>query len=176
VTWAHALNATLGLSWGTAAALTDIKIPTKLTVRYDMYDVLPFLAAVLLVLSSHLLVLRLPHLSCTCVTCLSHLSYILSPSSVRAVSVVYGVTPYCLLGLYEPHFFALRKSSNITLSKAYREFQQLPRNCCWYHFPLFVIIVIVIVIFLLVFLMFRYIGVTRGEEGKQITNSSIFST
>lgn len=137
----------------------------KFAMRYDVYDVLPILASVLPLLSSHLLVLRLPHHSCTCVTCLSHLSYILGPSSVRTVSVVYGVTPCCLLGMHEPQI-----CSNLTLSNSYREFQQLPRNCFWYHLPLFVITVVVILIILLVFfgvqIHRRNLGEGGGKEGK----------
>jgi hypothetical protein len=155
---------------------SDQVLVPKLAMRHDMYDVLSVLATVLLVLSSHLLVLRLSHQTCSCVTCLSHLSYILSPSSVRAVSFVYGVTPYCSLGMYEPHFFALRKSSNLTLSNSYREFQQLPRNCFWYHFPLFVIIVLVIILLVFFGVQIHNRNFGGWGEWRQITNSTIFST
>ena len=128
-----------------------------------------------------LLVLKLPRQSCSCVPCLSHFSYVLIPSSVLALSVVHGVTPYCLLGMHEPHIFALRHSSNLTLSSpnSYREFQQLLRNCFCYHFTLglFVISVLLIVIILLVFCGVLVYSGNLGEGGREANNQlHYFST
>jgi hypothetical protein len=123
------------------------------------------------VLSSHLLVLRLPHQSCTC---LSHLIYILSSSSVQAVSVGLSCNAFLFVRYVRTAHLCAPEELALTLSNSYREFQQFPRNCFWYHLTLFVIIVFVIVIILLVFFGVQIHGRTLGEGGKQITNSSIF--